>query len=329
MDAKLINEIVEQVLKALGSTAPQGAGTPASGVNPVTGVRSALDVKPASGVSAPSGVNPSVVGLPSFVPVRKYVAPVSKEWSGTWGARSTPKSAPKPPAKIFVTAEMLLARLAGADAGAVELAHNEFLTPNAEDLADRKHITIKKTAAKTVSSVSDVSSQLPRADAIAGAKPQAVQAAKAQAPATACGSSSVGLVVERADAKVDSLLGALNRDGLALVNFTQTDCWRQNLAALCRAIQGGQVCCGVAVVPYAAGAMVLAGKFKNVAPVQGTRADSVAAALRHYGANLLVLEHAFSTYHEMRSMVQWFAARGGEVGIDKSLVAMIRAQEKA
>ncbi len=318
MDAKLINEIVQQVLKALGTNAPQGAAAPA-------GSPAAL----AGGASA-SGVNPATVGLPSFVPVKKYVAPAAKEWTGTWGTRSTPKDTPRPPAKVFVTAEMLLQRLAGAEANAVELAHNEFLTPNAEDLADRKHITIKKAAAKVASPAACVSSPPSRAGAAPRAQSQAGQIANTESNvAGACCKSAVGLVVERADAKVASLLGALNRDGLALVDFTQTDCWRQNIVAMCRAIQSGQVCCGVAVVPYAAGAMVLAGKFNGVSPVQGTRADSVEAAKRHYDANLLVLEHAFSTYHEMRSMAQRFASRGGEMGIDKALLAMIKEEEKA
>lgn len=144
MDAKLVNEIVEQVLKALGQ-APHSASAPTQ--KPTDSRPSASsDAQKTNPKSAP---NASAIGLPSFVPVKKYVAPAVKEWSGTWGVRSTPKSAPKPPAKLFVTAEMLQQRLAGAGGSIVELACNEFLTPNAEDYADRKHITIKRAAAKS------------------------------------------------------------------------------------------------------------------------------------------------------------------------------------
>ncbi len=335
MDAKLVNEIVEQVLKALGQ-APHSASAPTQ--KPTDSRPSASsDAQKTNPKSAP---NASAIGLPSFVPVKKYVAPAVKEWSGTWGVRSTPKSAPKPPAKLFVTAEMLQQRLAGAGGSIVELACNEFLTPNAEDYADRKHITIKRAAAKSPggacaapvagehAGASQTARRFGMAPGETPAAPAAASPSTASAAPVACGSSSIGLVIERADAKVSSLVSALNRD-LPLVDFTQTDCWRQNVAALCRAIQAGQVCSGVVVAPYGAGAMLLASKFKGVRPVQGTRADSVAAAMRHYGANVLVLEHAYATFHEMRAMAQRFAARGGEMGIDKSLDAFVSQQEKS
>jgi len=116
----------------------------------------------------------------------------------------------------------------------------------------------------------------------------------------------VGLVTDRTDAKVASAAGALAYDGLALLDFNQTDCWIVNLRGLCEAVAAGTIFAGVAVLPYAADAIVLANKIKGVRAVQGTRLDSVAAALRHIGANVLIIEHAFKTFHEIRAMVRAF-----------------------
>ena len=74
----------------------------------------------------------------------------------------------------------------------------------------------------------------------------------------------------------------------------------------------GETKLGVVLAPYGADAMLLASKCKSVRPVLGTRAESVAAAVRHFGANLLVLEEALSTHHEMRQMVRTIAAPRGE-----------------
>ena len=94
---------------------------------------------------------------------------------------------------------------------------------------------------------------------------------------------------------------------MALVDYTQTDCWVRNLRALCGAVAAGGAAAGVAILPYAAGATLLANKIKGIRAVQGTRPDSVSAALRHFDANILVIEHALSTFHEMRAMVRRFA----------------------
>jgi hypothetical protein len=149
----------------------------------------------------------------------------------------------------------------------------------------------------------------------------------------------VGLVVVKPNAKIDSLLSAIEHDGISARNYTQTDCWMRNVESLCDAIGktgtdsechaqvragmssedgdrhrfqtteiGVSPLLGVVIAPYAADVMVLAAKHKGVRPVQGTRADSVTAAVRHFGANLLVLEHAISTYHEMRQMLRTFTA---------------------
>jgi ribose 5-phosphate isomerase RpiB len=96
-----------------------------------------------------------------------------------------------------------------------------------------------------------------------------------------------------------------------MARFDRADCAIGNLLALCEAVAGGGVGAGVALVPYGADAMVLANKVKGVRAVQGTRATSVAAGVRRFGANVLVLEHAFLTFHEMRSMIQAFVAGQG------------------
>jgi hypothetical protein len=73
--------------------------------------------------------------------------------------------------------------------------------------------------------------------------------------------------------------------------------------------------------------MAVAGKVKGIRPVQGTRVESVAAALRHFGANLLVLEHAFSTHHQMRTMLRTLAAGGKGAGgaLEAALVELERS----
>ena len=123
------------------------------------------------------------------------------------------------------------------------------------------------------------------------------------------------------------MLGALSRDGVAVTDLTQGDCWMTNLRRLCEAVAGGRLAGGVAILPYAADAMVLAGKIKGIRPVQGTRAESVAAARRHFAANLLVLEHAFSTYHQMRTMLREFV--GGARSAGGSLEAAVAELERA
>ncbi len=137
----------------------------------------------------------------------------------------------------------------------------------------------------------------------------------------------IGLVVYRADEKVRNVLAGLPHDGVAVTDFTQGDCWMADLRRLCQAVVTGQVASGAAILPYGANAMVLAGKIKGIRPVQGTRPESVAAALRHFGANLLVLEHAFSTYHPMRSMLRILAAGGP--GANAALKAALEELERS
>ena len=200
------------------------------------------------------------------------------------------------------------------------LAH-EFLTPAAQDLAERKHLTVNRaqvalpvagvqasplpaTAPSSAASAptATLNATAPTAAASPAAAP-ASPAVTAVSPVVA-GPAAVGIVVERADTKVQTLLASLQQDRTSLLSYNQTDCWIRNLRALAAAIAAGQVGAGVMVMPYGADAMLLAGKLPGIRPVQGTTQASVAAAVRHYGANLLVLEHAFCTLHQMRSMVR-------------------------
>jgi len=193
--------------------------------------------------------------------------------------RQVPASAgatPRRGGRVFVTAEMLEQRLrAGGNGSLVELADNEFLTPNAVDLADQRRLTIRKKPKP---------SQSPLASAAGNSGGDDGASGRSDAEKIC-----LGLVTARADDKVHSLLGALSYDGFELADYTQPDCWIGSVQSLCDAIAGGRVAFGVAILPYAADAMVLANKIKGIRAVQGTRPDSVSAGVRHLGANLLIV----------------------------------------
>ncbi|MGC9455519.1 MAG: RpiB/LacA/LacB family sugar-phosphate isomerase [Phycisphaerae bacterium] len=202
----------------------------------------------------------------------------------------------KPAPKIFITEDLLRKRLAGIEATVVELAHNEHLTPAAQDLIARQRLTVRRAPAPS-----------PARQAAQPAN-QGNPTTSPQAPAVSASTDSLGLILERPSDGVRGLLTALATDGLELTDYTQTDCWMRNLQGLADAINSGAVSAGVAVLPYAADAMVLANKISGIRAVQGTRPDSVGAAVRRFGANLLIIEHAFSSFFEMRTMVRLFAA---------------------
>ncbi len=211
--------------------------------------------------------------------------------------------------KVFLTADAVQQRIGAAGRGILELGENEFLTPAAKDLLDTRRIKVQKIHAA------------PAADAapIAGGRPVTA--------ASACG-MSIGLVTEGGEDKVRSAVGAMERDGVALVSFNKTDCSIANLTELCNAISAGSICAGVAILPYAADAMVLANKFRGVRALQATRLESVAAGVRRLGANLLVVEHAVSTYHEMRSMVRRFSERRTAEPTNKALLKAVESLER-
>ena len=230
---------------------------------------------------------------------RELVAPASSSAPAGGPLASATPPAPAPsaasepdrPAKVFLTAEMLERRLASepGNGRTIELAPNEFLTPAARDVVDERRLTVRQAA-----------EALPAPSAPAAvATPGTVATPQAGA---------LGLVIERPGQTVAGVLAALKHDRLVLVDYTQTDCWVTNTRRLCEAIVAAEVRLGVAMLPYAADAMVLANKVRGIRAVQGTRSDSVSAAVRHFGANLLVLEHTLCTYHEMRAMIRLFAA---------------------
>lgn len=206
--------------------------------------------------------------------------------------------------KVFITAEALAQRITAGGGGAVTLAPNEFLTPGAVDLAEQKRVTIRRSPA-VLPAMTDAAS------AAAGAVARQSEVTSAAQAAPACACSSIGVVTAAANETARSVLAGLVREGVAMVDMTKGDCWTADLARLCQAVASGQVAAGAAILPYAADAMVLANKTKGIRAVQGTRPESVAAAMRHFGANLLILEHAFSTYHQMRTMLRAFAAGAG------------------
>ncbi len=212
--------------------------------------------------------------------------------------------------KVFITAEVLAQRLAASGGGQVELAWNEVLTPGAVDLVDQRRLAVRRAAAPAVA-----------ASSAAGSASAASQAAVAPVP------GAIGIITYRPDEKVRGVLSALRREGVVMTDFAEGDCWMTNLRRLCQGVSAGAVAAGAAILPYAADAMVLAGKIKGIRPVQGTRAESVAAAMRHFGANLLVLEHAFSTHHQMRTMLRTLAggARGAGGSLEEAIVELERS----
>ncbi len=213
--------------------------------------------------------------------------------------------------KIFLTAEDLERRIRSAGSGLIELAANEYLTPRAKDLADEKSIAVRRTVTATDAPITQ--------PVIKSDKQQAVQRLTdlSARPADRAVVGAVGLVIERATENVVVLLQALRHDGPVFVDCSQAECWLRNTEALAGQIKSGALAAGVLLVPYAANAMLLAGKIKGLRPVQGTRVASVAAAVRHFDANVLVLEHRLCTFHQMRAMVRAFtAARPGAMNRD-------------
>ena len=219
---------------------------------------------------------------------------------GQTGGRSAPPAASAiKPGKVFITAEMLEQRVkAAAGNGAVDLAPYEFLTPNAMDVVDRLHLTIRKAQAPLAQPVPAPGSGNPT--------PGGVNATGVMT-GNPIGGGTFGLVLYNPDEKVRSVLTALKYDGLSLHDYNQTDSWIENLRLACQAVVDDSEAAGIAILPYAADAMLLANKVKGIRAVQGTRPESVAAGVRHFGANMLILEHAVSTFHEMRSMIRRFA----------------------
>jgi hypothetical protein len=230
----------------------------------------------------------------------------------------------------FLTAAMLADRIARAKSGAVELAANEFLTPAAMDLLERRHLAITRKESP-VSSRPDqaraIHNSLPaRRDTIHNVAESEIRNPKSEM------SSSIGLVVARGDEKVRGVLAALGHDGIRFLGFSSggegPSCWIADLTALCCGLAAGKAGLGVAVLPYAADAMVLANKFAGVRAVQGTCVASVSGAIRHIGANLLVLEHRLCTFYELRAMARAFITDRMLCGAAGDVMAAIAEVER-
>jgi len=223
--------------------------------------------------------------------------------------------------KVFVTAEMLQARLAGSAGGQLELAGNEFLTPAARDVVDRKSISVHRAPTVPVAAANG--------PAIAAGPQQALDnlVASAAMPSERATVGPVGLVLDRPGKQVAALLGALRYDGATFVDCNRAGCWAPNLAAAADAIATGDLAVGIAIMPYAADAMVVAGKIAGLRPVQGVSARAVAAGVRHFEANMLVLGYKTATFGQMRATIRTFtAARAGSGNED--IMAAIKQHER-
>jgi hypothetical protein len=299
----VINEIVQKVLAEMNSlglsaSAPEPAG-PAGPAKPTKPAPRASTYQPAW----------------TFQPARK-------------------QKAPEAPRRIFITADMLAQRLRAGDGGrTIELACNEFLTPAAQDLADSRHLAVRRQAAG-LEQAADV------ACASGGNGEGQPVSASASAPVPACGApgtapangdsrKSLGLVVRQTSETVRGVLDGLRRDTLAAIEFAGTDCWIANTREMCQAVVAGRIAGGVVMVPFAAEAVALAGKIRGIRAVQGVRLDSLSAAIARLGPNVLVLEHSSCTFHELRTMLRSFAAGLGSVGKNSAVLDAIDELERS
>lgn len=227
----------------------------------------------------------------------------------------------KTPRKVFVTANELASRLgAGDHSSTLELAENEFLTPAAEDLAQRRRIGItRNTEARPLAARDLVEAQ--KSVPAPGDVP--LSSSRGSNPA-----GKVGLVTYLPGQKTESVLKALAHDGIFFVDRTHDECWMVNLLDLCDGIAKGNLALGVALFPFAADALILANKVRGIRAVQGTRIESVTASVRRLDTNLLVLEHRLSTFHELRAMTRLFVLGRMVSGLADDVIKKIESTEK-
>ena len=221
--------------------------------------------------------------------------------------------------KVFLTAEMLLQRLAG-EAGqgrTIDLAHNEFLTPAAMDLADERHMAVRKQPR-----------QLAPPDGAREAQTCPCPAPAADAPA-AGPAAAIGLVMHKPNELVRRVLDSLARERITAFDFNRTGCWIVNTRTLCEAVVAGGVSGGVVMVPLAADAVVLANKVRGIRAVQGVRPEGLALAMDRLAPNVLVLEHSSATFHEVRTMLRMFVGGQGAKGTAKILLGAVEELERA
>lgn len=249
--------------------------------------------------------------------------------------------------KLWLTADELAKRLkAGTAGGIVELAANEFLTPNAIDLADLRHVAVRRTdgssmprAGRLEQGSSDAgdwrSSSAKRQSRAANAGQGAANVCKGEADArkseanASKGTHAVGVVLDRPTPLVRSLIDQLYRAGLPLADYTIDNCWIRNTQALCKAVASGELAGGVVFRPHAAEAVMLANKVRGARAVQGTAQAAVAAAIRHFAANMLVIEHAAATLFEMRSLVLAFTGGRAELLARNPLLEAVAELERS
>ncbi len=82
---------------------------------------------------------------------------------------------------------------------------------------------------------------------------------------------------------------------------------------------------GIALLPRAGDAVVLANKVRNVRAILGTSPAAVASALARFAANVLIVDHASSTFHEARSLVGAFVRGRGSAGAGGASSALLAA----
>lgn len=272
MDAELVNKIVEQVLVALGQT-PGASGIVAA------------PMPPAASRNAPAArkATPAPAAAPKTA--------------------SAPAGAP-PQRKVFLTANMLRQRLAGSTNGQaklIELDGFEFLTPAAEDFAADAHVVVQRRPQPLIAA--------PQAAAKpASAAVESPAAAQADRPAGPAKMPGYGLVTARLSDAAATAVRAASQGGLKLEDWNRKGCWLRDSRSMCEAVAAGTLAGGIVLAPRAADAMVLTAKHRSIRPVQGTRPESVRNALRHFDANVLVIEHTCCTFHEMREMIRLFVS---------------------
>ncbi|HUU22902.1 MAG TPA: RpiB/LacA/LacB family sugar-phosphate isomerase [Phycisphaerae bacterium] len=196
--------------------------------------------------------------------------------------------------RVWVTARGIAERASGG--GTVTLGANEFLTPAARDYAASRGIVVVCE------------------DAV-----QAAATPRERRVKPAVLTRTLGLVVDRADAKVESALASAARGGVSMVGYAGAACPIVNARAMCDDVSAGELAGGVMIDRYAAAGMVLAGKVRGIRPVQGVSVQAVLAGLRQFDANVLVIGHAACSVYELRSMIDRFAA-GRRMGRERTAV---------
>ena len=214
-------------------------------------------------------------------------------------ARATPAAAPESNTRAWLTVEMLADRAGGGPA--VTLGPNELLTPAARDYAAARGVEVLRGGNPAQGKVPAATIQTP-----GSVNPAAL-------------TRTLGLVVNRPDAKAEAALAAASRGGVYTRGFAESSCWMTNARAMCGAINAGQLAGGAIIDRYAAAPMILTAKIKGIRPVQGVSVAAVEAALRQFNANVLVVGHAAASVYEIRSMIDRFAA-GRRMGRDRTLL---------